>query len=316
MADGSGDYSLYRQAIQTYRKVVTEYAQSSLVAYSLLSIAQINEENLQDLDGAAAAYKEILRYFPNSVMGREAGAVLDRFDDELANRDKTPDVQLTSSTSNGELTDLPRLNNVRNFNGPEYARVVLDLSQGTRYADHRIENSRVGIFISGGAVDSSLQGRRFITRGSGLLKRITVSDAGPGSDRKGKAHSNAGPHGVSIEIETTGLYGYSTFRLSDPERIIIDLHSPKYAAEARATWRPAAAGVPPPRHRISPHPGRRRLDMALALPGLTGTARGWRAAPGLLPFQFPTRRRLPHPAPMAARRRRLIRQARLKCRVL
>src|SRR5262249_54551971 len=119
MADGSGDYSLYRQAIQTYRNVVTEYAQSSLVAYSLLSIAQINEENLQDLDGAAAAYKEILRYFPNSVMGREAGAVLDRFDDELANRDKTPDVQLTSSTSNGELTDLPRLNNVRNFNGPE-----------------------------------------------------------------------------------------------------------------------------------------------------------------------------------------------------
>jgi N-acetylmuramoyl-L-alanine amidase len=247
MADASGDYSLYRQAIQTYRKVVTEYAQSSLVAYSLLSIAQINEENLQDLDGAAAAYKEILRYFPNSVMGREAGAVLDRFDDELANRDKTPDVQLTPSTSNGELTDLPRLNNVRNFNGPDYARVVLDLSQGTRYADRRIENSRVGIFISGGAVDSSLQGRRFITRGSGLLKRITVSDAGPGSDGKGKAHSYVGQRGVSIEIETSGLYGYSTFRLSNPERIIIDLHSAKYAAEARATWRPAAgeSAAPP-----------------------------------------------------------------------
>src|SRR5262249_19553120 len=80
------------------------------------------------------------------------------------------------------------------------------------------------------------------------------SDSGPDYGRKGNAHSNAGPRGVSIEIETNGLYGYSAFRLSDPERIIIDLHSAKYAAEARATWRPAAGDrAAPPQPDSTPY---------------------------------------------------------------
>jgi len=170
MADGSGDYALYRQAIEAYRKVISEYSQSNLVAYSLLSIAQINEENLQDLDGAAAAYSEIVRHFPKSVMGREARAVLDRFDDELRARDPAPDVELTRATATRDTDARARLNNVRNFNGPDYARVVLDLSDGAQYSDRRIESNRIGIRLTGAAVDPTLQGRRFITSRSGLLK--------------------------------------------------------------------------------------------------------------------------------------------------
>jgi N-acetylmuramoyl-L-alanine amidase len=256
MADGSGDYALYRQAIEAYRKVISEYSQSNLVAYSLLSIAQINEENLQDLDGAAAAYSEIVRHFPKSVMGREAHAVLDRFDDELRARDPAPDVVLTAATATGDTATRARLNNVRNFNGPDYARVVLDLSDGTQYADRRIESNRIGIQLTGAAVDPTLQGRRFITSRSGLLKRIRVTDgAQPVKGQQFKSRSNTGQSGVSIgpgvsiEIEANGLYGYSAFRLSNPERIIIDLHSAKYAAEAPA-WRPASGEASRP-----PQPG-------------------------------------------------------------
>jgi N-acetylmuramoyl-L-alanine amidase len=239
MADGSGDYAFYRQAIEAYRRVISEYPQSNLVAYSLLGIAQINEENLQDLDGAAAAYSEIVRHFPNSVMGREARAVLDRFDDELRARDAAPDVELNAAAPTADTR--ARLNNVRNFNGPEYARVVLDLSDGAKYVDRRIDGNRIGIQLDGAAVDPALQGRRFITQRSGLLKRIRVSDRlqQVGGGPNAKARAGAGQNGLCIEIEANGLYGYSAFRMSNPERIIIDLHSAKYA-EGPA-WRPSSA---------------------------------------------------------------------------
>src|SRR5215813_4986296 len=86
MADGSGESALYQQAIEAYRSVINEHPHSAFVGDALISIAQIYEENLQDLDGAAAAYKELISYFPTSVLAREARAVLARFEGQLKNR--------------------------------------------------------------------------------------------------------------------------------------------------------------------------------------------------------------------------------------
>ena len=75
MADATGDGALYAQAIESFRRMVAERPHSALVGDALISIAQIYEENLQDLDGAAAAYRELIQYFPSSVLAREARAV-------------------------------------------------------------------------------------------------------------------------------------------------------------------------------------------------------------------------------------------------
>ncbi len=63
MADATGDSALYQQAIEAYRSVVAEHTYSTFVGDALTGIAQIYEENLQDLDGAAEAYRELISHF-------------------------------------------------------------------------------------------------------------------------------------------------------------------------------------------------------------------------------------------------------------
>ena len=208
MADAKGDSALYQQAISAYRSVVVEHPHSAFVGDALIGIAQINEESLQDLDGAAAAYKELVSYFPSSVLAREANAVLARFDAQLKNRP----VDVVISPGNLERgSGQPALTNIRSFGGPDYARVVIDLSDRAGYSARRAGN-RLSIQIDRTVVSSSLSGRRFIVGAGGLLKRITVTDA----NAKDKAR---------VEIEVGEMSDYSTFTLSEPDRIVIDLHA-------------------------------------------------------------------------------------------
>jgi N-acetylmuramoyl-L-alanine amidase len=215
MADGTGDSALYQQAIEAYRSVAAEHPNSAFVGDALIGIAQIYEENLQDLDGSAAAYRELIGHFPSSVLAREASAVLARLEAQLKNR--PVDVKVSSGAE--RLAPLPTVTNVRSFGGPDYARVVIDLSEPARFTEHHAGN-RLSIQLDGAAVSSSLYGRRFIV-GDGLLKRIGVSE------------SNGGP-ATQVDIDIASLRDYSAFRLSDPERIVIDLHA------GGATFRSAA----------------------------------------------------------------------------
>lgn len=210
MADATGDSELYQQAIEAYRRVVIEHPNSAFVGDALIGIAQIYEENLQDLDGSAAAYKELISYFPSSALAREAGAVLTRFEAQLKNR--PVDVNVSPTSSAERSSRVPALTNVRTFGGPDYARVVIDLSGQTHYEERRAGN-RLSLQLSNSIVSSSLYGRRFIVGDGGLLKRIIVSETGAVA-------------GAQIDIEVGSLSDYSTFRLSEPERIVIDLHSP------------------------------------------------------------------------------------------
>lgn len=249
MADATGDSALYQQAIEAYRSVVKEHTHSAFVGEALTGIAQIYEENLQDLDGAASAYRELISYFPSSVLAREARAVLARFEAELKHR---PVDVMVASGAVDRPAGTPTLTNVRNFSGPDYARVVVDLSDPARYVERRAGN-RLTIQLEGAAVSSSLFGRRFIVGDGTLLKRILVSDGAA----------------AEINIEVGSLSSYSTFRLSEPERIVIDLHaagsiartsthegSPGSTARPDASVRSVAAKAEPrdaqPRANLSP----------------------------------------------------------------
>lgn len=208
MADATGDSAMYQQAIEAYRSVVAEHPNSAFVGDALIGIAGIYEENLQDLDGSAAAYRELIAHFPSSVLAREAGAVLTRLEAQLKNRP----VDVMVSSANGDTTSagVPALTNVRSFGGPDYARVVIDLSEPAHFTEHRTGN-RLSIQLDGAAVSSSLYGRRFIV-GDGLLKHIGVSEP-------------SGGRATQVDIDVASINDYSAFRLSEPERIVIDLHA-------------------------------------------------------------------------------------------
>jgi N-acetylmuramoyl-L-alanine amidase len=214
MADASGDSALYQKSIESLRRVIAEHPQSSFVGDALIATAQIYEENLQDLDGAAAAYRDLIKYFPHSVMAREARAVLARFEAQL--RDRPVDVLAASDRSASARSfygdgSLLLVTNVRNFTGPDYARVVIDLSGETGFVERRNAAGRVSIQLSGAAISPALYGRRFIVGEASLLKRIVISESAAA--------------GATVEIEVSSLSDYSLFRLSDPDRVVIDLHA-------------------------------------------------------------------------------------------
>ena len=221
MADAANDSALYQQAIATFRRIIVEHPQSTFVGDALTGIAQVYEENLQDLDGAAAAYRELIAHFPSSVLAREGRAVLARFDAQLRNR--PVDVLVTGDHArNGRSLDqeLPKVTNVRNFSGPDYARVVIDLSGEAEYSGGREGENRLNLRLPGAAVSEALIGRRFIVGDSSLLKRITVRETDKTSE---------------VQIEVGSHADYSMFRLSEPERIIIDIHAA--GAGAKSTGR-------------------------------------------------------------------------------
>ena len=234
MADATGESALYQQAIEAYRGVVAEHTHSTFVGEALTGIAQIYEENLQDLDGAAAAYKELISHFPSSVLAREARAVMARFDAQLKHR---PVDVMIAGGSVDRPTGTPTLTNVRNFSGPDYARVVVDLSDQARYAERRSGN-RLSIQLSSAAVSSTLFGRRFIVGDGSLLKRIVVTDGAAGAQGPAQAM-------VQIDIEVGSLSSYSTFRLSEPERIVIDLHAAGSIAGTGTRERSASSNTRP-----------------------------------------------------------------------
>ena len=208
MADATGDSVLYQQAIEAYRSVVAEHPNSAFVGDALIGIAGIYEENLQDLDGSAAAYRELIAHFPSSVLAREAGAVLTRLEAQLKNR--PVDVTVSSANRTTTSAGVPALTNIRSFGGPDYARVVIDLSEPARFTQRRAGN-RLSIQLDGAAVSSSLYGRRFIV-GDGLLERIGVSEPSGGG-------------ATQVDIDVASINDYSAFRLSEPERIVIDVHA-------------------------------------------------------------------------------------------
>lgn len=235
MADVTGDSALYQQAIETYLRVVNEHPHSAFVGEALVNIAQVYEENLQDLDGAASAYRELIRHFPDSILAREARAVLARFEAQLAHR---PVDVLVADEGRGEAVDEmsgpPRLTNVRSFSGPDYTRVVIDLSNEVRFAEQRTGN-HLSIRLTGALVASSLYGRRFIVGESSMLKRITVAESGAAAATAPATEATGAT--VQVDIEVGALADYSAFRLSQPDRIVIDLHATATLAKAgpRAT---------------------------------------------------------------------------------
>ncbi|HJQ24689.1 MAG TPA: N-acetylmuramoyl-L-alanine amidase [Blastocatellia bacterium] len=230
MADVSGDAALYQQAIESYGRLVSEHPHSAFVGQALVNIAQIYEENLQDLDGAANAYRELIRYFPDSIMAREARAVLARFDAQLARR--PIDVTVAAERHRDGVDEMtgPRLMNVRNFAGPDYARIVIDLSDEVGFAQQRAGN-HLTVRLANALVASSLFGRRFIVGDSSLLKRITVAESDAAT--------------VQVDIEVGSPADYSAFRLAQPDRIVIDLHATGTVARAEGN---AARDVDVARH--------------------------------------------------------------------
>jgi N-acetylmuramoyl-L-alanine amidase len=226
-----------RAAIGQYQFLRREYPGSRDRFEALFNIAQIYQDDLKDPAQAKPVFEEFLRRYPRNRLADAARQALNgsaqeaalgsKADSKLAEKNGKLDRQKkddddsqsqddeTSRTaqaiSHGRSSKLSRITSVRHWSSQNYTRVAIDLDQGTKFESQRIENpERIFFDLQDTNLASNLLGKTFDVE-DGLLKKIRVAQFQPGKSR--------------IVLEVAERSDYDTFLLTDPPRLIVDIHN-------------------------------------------------------------------------------------------
>jgi N-acetylmuramoyl-L-alanine amidase len=109
---------------------------------------------------------------------------------------------------------IPLITGIRHWSTPDYTRVAIDLQQEVRYQAARVSNpDRIFFDLHGTRLSPELTGRPVEVTDDGFLTRIRAAQTSHNTTR--------------IVLDVTGVSDYSAFFLSNPSRLIIDVHGDK-----------------------------------------------------------------------------------------
>lgn len=132
-------------------------------------------------------------------------------------------------------SSLPLITGIRHWSTPVYTRVAVDLQQQVRYTAARVPNpDRIYFDLYGTRLSPELIGRSLEVTDDGFLSSIRVM------------HFNNNI--VRIVLDVNSVSDYSAFFLSNPSRLIIDVHGQRIAPSMQIAQRgtiSAGIGVGP-----------------------------------------------------------------------
>jgi N-acetylmuramoyl-L-alanine amidase len=112
---------------------------------------------------------------------------------------------------------LPLITGIRHWSTPVYTRVAIDLQQEVRYTAARVPNpDRIYFDMYGARLSPELIGRSLEVTDDGFLSSIRVLQYGGNT--------------VRIVLDVNSVSDYSAFFLSNPSRLIIDVHGQRFAS--------------------------------------------------------------------------------------
>jgi N-acetylmuramoyl-L-alanine amidase len=265
------DNKILQAAVKQYEFLRREYPGSKYRFDALFTIGEIYKEDLGDPEEAQATFKEFLHRYPRNrladdarkaIVGLKQDADGLQKKEEAAKREaekyqraadlpgkplnagNTPVAKMDARTdardadANGEEdadsgtgavagdddANLPRVTGIRHWSTPDYTRVAIDLEEDIHFDSQRIDHpDRIFFDLQGTKLASTLVGKSFDVD-DGFLKKIRVAQFKPGKTR--------------VVLEVDDLSAYDAFLLSNPSRLIIDIHGKNSARETRR-------GVPP-----------------------------------------------------------------------
>ncbi len=114
-----------------------------------------------------------------------------------------------------------RVTGIRHWSTPDYTRVAIDLEQDVKFESQRIANpGRIFFDLEDTKLASTLVGKT-LDVDDGLLKKIRVSQYQRGKTR--------------VVLDVDDLSDYNAFLLSNPSRLIVDIHGKQSNAVASAS---------------------------------------------------------------------------------
>jgi N-acetylmuramoyl-L-alanine amidase len=226
------DDDILRKAIKQYQFLRREYPGSKYRFDALFTVGEIYKDDLDDSAHSKAAFEEFLRRYPRNHLANDARKALDDEKQQAAlnasvnaaekSSDATSESTGKSSpdkASSGKGSDsaaaekaepLPRVTGIRHWSTPDYTRVAIDLEQEVKFESQRITHpERIFFDLTDTKLASTLVGKTFDVD-DGFLKKIRVAQFARERTR--------------VVLEVDDLSDYNAFLLTNPPRLIIDVH--------------------------------------------------------------------------------------------
>jgi N-acetylmuramoyl-L-alanine amidase len=230
------DGKMLHAAIGEYKFLRREYPGSRDRFDALFTIGQIYQDDLKDLAQAKLAFEEFLHRYPHHRLADEARKALSetvqqaglRSKDENDSDDNSSAPQgragkeVSSKRPNPSAPEAPdvedshesrrpsHVTSIRHWSNPEYSRISIGLESDVEFESQRIDHpERIFFDLLDTNLTSSLLRKTFDVD-DGLLKKIRVAQFQPGKAR--------------IVLEVADRSEYTTSLLTDPPRLIIDIH--------------------------------------------------------------------------------------------
>jgi len=207
LSRASGSQRDAREAVDHYIAMADQFPQSRFADDALFLAAQIVENQLKDQSEAYRLYHRLVTEMAGGDMAGEAQKKLISLP---APEEQKPPVVVDRSQHNyHSVGDSPRLEKIRYWSGPEYTRVVLDLSAPVVAKPNYLkgENPRLYFDLLYTKLVSDLPSE--VSIGNGLVKQVRASQFDSQRAR------------VVLDLNHVAEYKLAT--LENPHRLVIDI---------------------------------------------------------------------------------------------
>jgi len=194
------------EAITRYVAMAESYPQSRLSDDALFHAGQAAEQILKDKEQAYKYYHRLVSSFPSGDMVSDARKRLATLPRPTVSSQKRPEVKLQTYHSIGES---PQLENIRFWSGPEYTRIVLDLTAPVVSKPHLLKGDSPRLYFDL-LYTHPAKGLQPVTAiRNGLVKQIRASLFDEQRTR------------VVIDLNRAVEYKIAT--LENPHRLVVDV---------------------------------------------------------------------------------------------
>ena len=228
------DEKYFQSAIDTYNFLLKQYPETRYRSEAIFSIAQIQKDDLGRPEVAEVTFKDFLKRFPKSEKAPKARQALKEISDsrERANN-KPPEIKGQVVQQRESAHGTPHVTDVHAWNSETYTRIIVNLEDTVKFdSAHIASPDRVYFDLHKANLIPGL-GKKTIDVQDGLLKSVRV-----GQNREGV---------VRLVLDVDGARDYSAYLLSNPYRLVIEVHSQAAVTTAKSvTATPAqpAANAP------------------------------------------------------------------------